>query len=126
MATQKIFYKGFSSRNASKPGGSFMLTNKELVEEDLLNHIFTEYFERPHMPSFGTRIPSLVFEPNDAQVRAIIDEDLRKVFNYDPRVQLQDLTVMSLPDNNAIVALANLLYLELNVVDNLKIEIYSN
>lgn len=126
MTKQKIFYKGFSSRNASKPGGSFMLTNKELVEEDLLNHIFTEYFERPHMPSFGTRIPSLVFEPNDDQVRKIIDEDLRKVFNYDPRVQLQDLTVTSYPDNNAIVAIANLLYIELNVTGDLKIEIYSN
>lgn len=126
MKQEKIFYKGFSSRNASRPGGSFMLTNKDLVNEDLLNHIFTEYFERPHMPSFGTRIPTLVFEPNDAQVRAIVDEDLRKVFNYDPRVRLQDLTVMSLPDNNAIIALATLLYVELNVVDNLKIEIYSN
>lgn len=126
MKQEKIFYKGFSSRNASRPGGSFMLTNKDLVNEDLLNHIFTEYFERPHMPSFGTRIPTLVFEPNDAEVRAIVDEDLRKVFNYDPRVKLQDLTVVSLPDNNAIVALATLMYIELNVVDNLKIEIYSN
>ena len=124
--TQKIFYKGFSSRNASKPGGSFTLTNKDLVNEDLLNHIFTEYFERPHMPSFGTRIPSLVFEPNDAQVRAIIEEDLRKVFAYDPRVQLLDLQVMSFPDNNAIVAIANLLYIELKVTGDLKIEVYSN
>lgn len=122
----KIFYRGFSTRNASKPGGSFTLTNKALVNEDLMNHIFTEYFERPHMPSFGTRIPSLVFEPNDAQVRAIIEEDLRKVFNYDPRVQLQNLQVLSLPDNNAIVAVATLLYLELKVVGDLKIEIYSN
>jgi len=126
MASQKIFYKGFSSRNASKPGGSYTLTNKDLVNEDLLNHIFTEYFERPHMPSFGTRIPSLVFEPNDAQVRGIIEEDLRKVFNYDPRVKLMNLDVMSLPDNNAIVAVATLLYIELKVTGDLKIEVYSN
>ncbi len=122
----KIYYKGFSSRNASRPSGSFSLTNKQLVEEDLLNHIFTEYWEKPHNPSYGTRIPSLVFEPNDVEVRDIIIEDLTKVFDYDPRVQLLDLQVFSLPDNNAIVAIATLLYLELQVTGDLKIEIYSD
>ncbi len=122
----KIFYKGFSSRSASRPNGAFSLTNKDLVNEDLLNHIYTEYWERPHMPSFGTRIPTLVFEPNDMEVRDIITEDLTNVFEYDPRVQLLDLQVFSLPDNNAIVAVATLLYIELEVTGDLKIEIYSD
>lgn len=125
MSKPKIFYKGFSSKSASKPGGSYKLTNKELVNADLLNHIYTPYYSRPHMPSFGTRIPTLVFEPNDEEVRAIVDEDLRKVFNYDPRVELIELNIYSFPDNNALVAIANLLYVELNVTGNLKIEIYS-
>jgi phage baseplate assembly protein W len=125
MAT-KIFYKGFSSRNAGTPNGSFSATNKDLVNQDLLNHIFTEYWSRPHMPSFGTRIPTLVFEPNDAEVRNIIREDLTKVFEYDPRVKLQNLKVLSLPDNNAIVAIATLFYIELNVAGDLRIEVYSN
>jgi hypothetical protein len=68
----------------------------------------------------------LVFEPNDSKTRAIVEEDLRKVFSYDPRVKLISLDVYSLPDNNAIVAIANLLYLELEVTGDLKIEIYSN
>lgn len=123
---KKIFYRGFSTAKASTPGGSFTITNKECVEEDLLNHIWTEYFERPHMPSFGTRIPTLVFEPNDEEVRNIITEDLTKVFNYDPRVKLLNLEVFSLPDNNAIIAIAQLLYIELEVKGDLKIEIYSN
>jgi phage baseplate assembly protein W len=78
------------------------------------------------MPSFGTRIPTLVFEPNDAEVRNIIREDLTKVFEYDPRVKLQNLKVLSLPDNNAIVAIATLFYIELNVAGDLRIEVYSN
>ena len=125
MSKSKIFYRGFSSKSASKPGGSYILANKELVNQDLLNHIYTPYFSRPHMPSFGTRIPSLVFEPNDDEVRMIIEEDLRKVFNYDPRVELLELNIYSLPDNNAIVAIANLLYIEMKVTGNLKIEIHS-
>ena len=122
----KVYYQGFSSKKASNPHGSFTTINQECVNTDLMNHIFTEYFERPHMPSFGTRIPSLTFEPNDNQVKAIIKEDLTKVFNYDPRVELQDLTIYALPDNNAIIAIATLLYIELQVTGDLKIEIYSN
>jgi phage baseplate assembly protein W len=123
---KKIFYRGFSTEAASKPGGSFTVINKECVNTDLLNHIFTEFFERPHMPSFGTRIPTLVFEPNDAEVREIIRQDLTKVFNYDPRIDVLNLEVFSLPDNNAIVAIATLLYKELKVQGDLKVEIYSN
>jgi phage baseplate assembly protein W len=123
--TTTVFYKGFSSKKASLPGGSFTTINKETVNADLMNHIYTEYFERPHMPSFGTRIPTLVFEPNDAEVQKIITEDLTKVFNYDPRVSLKNLNVYSLPDNNAIVAVATLHYVELEVTGDLHIEIYS-
>lgn len=125
MATNKIFYKGFSSRKAARPNGSFSITNKDVINEDLMNHIFTEYWERSHMPSFGTRIPTLVFEPNDEEVRDIVREDLTKVFNYDPRVTLVDLQILSFPDNNAIVAIASLFYIELKVTGDLKIEVYS-
>jgi hypothetical protein len=48
---------------------------------------------------------------------------LRTVFNYDPRVELISLNVMSLPDNNAIIAVADLLYKEFNVRDELRIEV---
>ena len=121
----KIFYKGFSSRSAAKPNGSFSVVNKECINNDLFNHIFTEYWERPHMPSFGTRIPTLIFEPNDEEVRDIVREDLTKVFNYDPRVKLIDLQILSFPDNNAIVAVASLFYIELKITGELKIEVYS-
>jgi phage baseplate assembly protein W len=122
----KIFYRGFSSAQASAPSGSYTTTNIQTVNNDLRNHIFTEYFERPHMPSFGTRIPSLVFEPNDEEVRNIIREDLTKVFNYDPRVKVLNLQVLSFPDNNTIVAIATLRYIEMEVTGDLRIEVYSN
>jgi phage baseplate assembly protein W len=126
MATKnKIFYRGFSSKNASKPGGSFTVTNIECVKADLMAHIFTSYYDRPHQPSFGTRIPTLAFEPNDGEVRQIIREDLTKVFNYDPRVKLLSLDIYSLPDNNAIAAIAKLLYIEFDVTGDLRIDIYS-
>jgi phage baseplate assembly protein W len=77
------------------------------------------------MPNFGTRIPILTFEPNDTETVKIIETDIREVCNYDPRVKLIDLKVLSLPDNNAIIALADLLYIEFNVRDVLHIEVKS-
>ena len=115
-------YRGFSTYDLANRK-TFSLTNVELVKRDLLTHIFTIRGERVMMPGFGTRIPTLTFEPNDEQTRAIVEQDLRDVFEYDPRVRLMDLQVISLPDNNAIIALADLLYLEFNVRDVLRIEV---
>lgn len=115
-------YKGFSTVNWIS-NKTVALTNIDLVKQDLLNHIWTIKGERVMMPNFGTRIPVLPFEQNDAITRQIITEDLTAVFNYDPRVKLLSLNIMSLPSNNAIIAVADLLYVEFNVTGTLNIEI---
>lgn len=115
-------YKGFSS-SVWQQNRSFALTNIELVKRDLLNHIYTLKGERVMMPDFGTRIPILAFEPNDEKTRLIVETDLRTVCEYDPRVRIVDLNVVGLPDNNAIVALVDLFYIEFNVRDVLRIEV---
>lgn len=115
-------YRGFSSANW-RTRRTFGLSNIELVKQDLLNHIFTEKGERVMMPGFGTRIPTLAFEPNDERTRRIVEDDLREVFEYDPRVNLISLSVVSMPDNNAILAMAELMYIELKVTDTLRIEV---
>lgn len=118
----KVFYKGFSSI-AFEEKGAFATANIETVKRDLLNHIFTEKGERLMMPSFGTRIPMLAFEPNDERTRNVVETDLREVFDYDPRVELLSLKVSSLPDNNAIVAFADLLYVEFDVKETIRLDI---
>jgi phage baseplate assembly protein W len=118
----QVFYRGFSTANWLK-NKSFTLTNIDLVKQDLLNHIYTIKGERVMMPNFGTRIPVMAFEQNDAITRAIIEEDLTAVFNYDKRVKLLSLNILSLPANNAIIALADLLYIEFNVTGVLRIEV---
>jgi len=115
-------YKGFSTVNWLKKK-TLALYDLDLVKQDLLNHIWTVKGERVHMPNFGTRIPVLPFEQNDQITRDIIDEDLRAVFEYDPRVQLINMSILTLPSNNAIIVLADLLYLEFEVRDVLRIEI---
>lgn len=118
----KSIYRGFSTAGWADRK-TFSITNIELVKRDLLNHIYTLKGTRVMMPNFGTRIPMLAFEPNDEETRIVIEKDLREVFNYDPRVRLMGLSVLNLVDNNAIVALADLLYIEFDVRDTLRIEV---
>lgn len=119
------FYKGFSTRNYHDTGSGFENYNIECVTEDLLNHIFTIKGERVMMPEFGTRIPLMVFEPNDEESQQIIEEDLLYVFKYDPRIRLEKLTLVPNEDNYTIMAIATLTYLEFNVTKDLHIEIRS-
>ena len=119
----RALYRGFSTTGHLKnPANGFLLTNKELINQDLLNHIYTLPGERVMLPDFGTRISQLAFEPLDDQTLNIVEVDLRKVFNYDPRVNLISLAVQALPDNNAIIAWADLQYIELGVTETLKLE----
>lgn len=118
----KGLYRGYSSYEY-QANKTFSITDLELVKLDLLNHIFTRRGERVMMPTFGTRIPDLVFEPLDGITMDVIEEDLRAVFNFDPRVKLLDLRLLPSYDTNSIVASARLLYIELNLTDNLDINI---
>lgn len=117
-----ILYKGFSFAKW-KDRKRLALYDFELVKRDLLNHIYTIKGEHRMMPGFGTRIPLLTFEQADQETMDIVRADMNEVIAYDPRVKLIDLKVLCLPDNNAIIAVADLLYIEFDVRDVLHIEI---
>ena len=116
-------YKGISFKNWKSNASSLLLTDIDLVKRDILNHIFTEKGSRLMMPKWGTRIPALVFEPNDEYARTVVEEDIKQVISSDPRVKLIDLSVATLSSNNAIVANVTLEYVEFNVTENLNIEV---
>lgn len=119
----RSIYRGFSTRtHLASRGATFMTSNVETVKQDLLNHIYTIKGERVMQPGFGTRIPLLAFEPLDAGTLTIVEEDLNEVFTYDPRVELLGLSVVAAPDNNTIIAVVDLRYLELDVRETLKLD----
>jgi phage baseplate assembly protein W len=115
-------YRGFSTASyLSNKKKGFSISNQEVIKQDLLNHIYTIPGERVHLPDFGTRILLLAFEPLDQKTLAIVKEDLTRVFDYDPRVKLIDMSISAAPDNNMIIAFVDLLYVELNVKETLKL-----
>lgn len=120
---RKAIYRGFSTETALQSKGlTFSTRNVDTVKRDLFNHIYTIPGERVMLPDFGTRIPLLAFEPLDEATLLIVKEDLTKVFEYDPRVELLEIVVLPLPDNNAILAIADVLYVEMDVKETLRLE----
>ena len=116
-------YKGFSTQNFIKSNGqSLFAKNIDLVKQDLMNHIYTAPGERVSMPNWGTRIPFMVFEPNDEKTRRIIEEDLKMVIDHDPRLRLINMKVVSLKDNNMIAAFIDVEYVEFNVRETLNLQ----
>ena len=112
-------YKGFSFKNWQRDK-SFILTDLELVKQDLLNHIYTRRGERVGMRGYGTIIQDLVFEPFDNDTITLASDQVRSVIDFDPRVQLiseEDYQVLPDFDNSFLYISARLFYVELNLVD---------
>ena len=115
-------YRGFSSYEFPKTG-SFKLNDLELVKLDILNHIFTRPGERVMMPTYGTIIPELVFEPMSLDLVEIVTEELERVIDADPRVALVELDVTASVDELTLNAAVTLRYIELNEIDALELNI---
>jgi len=115
-------YKGYSSFEFERIK-QFDIVDVELVKLDLLNHIFTRRGSRVMMPTFGTVIPDLVFEPLDDQTTEILEDELRMVFDFDPRVETVSLTLNVQEDQHTVTASAQLFYVELDIVDNFELNI---
>ena len=117
-----VLYKGFSSFEFQRRK-TFEITDIELVKLDILNHLFTRPGSRVMMPNFGSIIPDLTFEPLDEQTVELLEEDLTRVVNFDPRVPLIDLTILPDFDNSAVTAHVKLLFVELDLVDEMDLNI---
>jgi phage baseplate assembly protein W len=98
---------------------TFILTDIQLVERNIMNHIFTKKGSRLMMPKFGSIIPDLLFEPMDEDTIFRCKSELEKVVNYDPRVKLNGIIVTPVYDSNVLNVTLNLYYIELNVTQNM-------
>lgn len=84
-------YKGFST--LSSKAEHYSLYDFELIKQDILNHFHIRQGERLMQPTFGTIIWDMLFEPMTAETKAIITEDVNRIINYDPRVQINDTNI---------------------------------
>lgn len=102
---------------------TFVLTDIQLVERNIMNHIFTKKGSRVMMPTFGSIIPELLFEPMDEDTIFRCKTELERIVNYDPRVKLNNIVMTPVYDSNTLSATLNLYYVELNVTQNMNLNL---
>lgn len=100
--------KSFTLDDWVETGGNFKITDIKAISKDIKKEIMTEIGSRLYLPNFGTRIPSLVFEPNDKHSLLIIEEDIKKVINNDPRVEFINLKLYTSTLKHTVMADVNL------------------
>lgn len=86
-----INFTGFSTKN--KKAVNHVLTGNDLVIEDLMNHIMTRKGERVMMPTFGSIIHDLIFEPLTFEIKSMIEEDIKGIVEEDPRCEFVGINV---------------------------------
>jgi phage baseplate assembly protein W len=112
-----ILYKGFSTVNRSK---KFRVTDVELVKQDLLNHFSVRKGEKVMQPNFGSIIWGLLFEPMDSQTRQLIIDDVTRIVGYDPRVSLENITIIE--QEHGIQIELDLIYIPSNQATNMSLQ----
>jgi len=96
MARYISKFRGYSSI-----GTSFLSPVRydlDLARQDLLNHFNTRKGERIMMPTFGSIVWDMLFEPLDDITINLIDADVRAIIKNDPRWSLQSVTISEGPN----------------------------
>ena len=113
--TRRPYFVGFNT--VDQPNPPYSLTNIDIVKRDILNQFATPIGSRVMLPSFGTRIYQMLFDPFDEYTKNAIIEDAIRVVNDDPRVSLEQIDVFQQDQALNVVMVLN--FVPEAVTDNL-------
>ena len=111
-------YKGISTVN--NDSNSFNLYDIALIKQDIINHFHIRVGEKLENPSFGTIIWDVLFEPMTDGLRNAIADNVTEVINYDPRVQVDQVTVDTY--ESGIMIECTLTYLPYNISESMRMK----
>jgi phage baseplate assembly protein W len=111
-------FKGFSTVDRIR--APYTLEGRDLVKRDLLNTFYTKKGERLMRPNYGSVIWDLLMNPDDTATEKEIRDDVERIIDSDPRVDLLD-TVIIYMDHTIRIEI-NLKYVLLNDSDTLYLE----
>jgi len=79
------------------------LKNESAIARSIRNLVMTQRGDRPFAPTLGSGANGLLFETVDDMTASVIrDEIIQVIETYEPRVDLIDVDVISIPDENAM------------------------
>lgn len=78
------------------------------VKQSLKNLLFTQFYEKPFNPEYGSPIAELLFEPLDYDTgNDIANLVLEAIKNFEPRVRVDDIIVQPDYDENEYILQIN-------------------
>jgi phage baseplate assembly protein W len=81
-----------------------VVENVVAVKRSVRNLIQTNFYERPFHPELGCGIRELLFENFTPMTRVFLQRKIEEVLiNYEPRIQLQNVSVDDDQDKNRLV-----------------------
>ena len=111
-------YRGFSSVNQSTEG--YALYDFELIKQDIINHFHIRQGEKLSDPSFGTIIWDVLYEPMTENIIQAIAENVTEIINYDPRVNVDRVSVETY--ESGIIIECEITYLPYNISESMRLK----
>jgi phage baseplate assembly protein W len=75
--------------------------NEYAVINSVKNLVFTNFYEKPFNPNFGSNVRALLFEPLDEITSTHLERAITEVItNYEPRVSVTEVVADPIPDEN--------------------------
>ena len=118
MPTASRAYRGISTTNPENTG--FNLYDIALIKQDIINHFHIRVGEKLENPEFGTVIWDVLFEPMTENLRDAIASNVTEIINYDPRVQVDQVTVDTY--ESGIIIECTLTYLTYNISESMRLK----
>jgi phage baseplate assembly protein W len=115
---QSRAYKGISTVDPNANG--FNLYDIALIKQDIINHFHIRVGEKLENPGFGTIIWDVLFEPMTDALKEAIANNVTEIINYDPRVQVEQVTVDTY--ESGIMIECVLVYLPYNISESMRLK----
>lgn len=78
-------------------------TNAEAVKRSVKNLLYTCFYERPFHPEIGCNLRKMLFDLNTDLTGNYMKKEIYNVLkNFEPRVELTDVTIDNQPDYNYV------------------------
>jgi len=118
ITTRTRLFVGYSSVDTSIKQTQY--TDLDLIKRDLINHFYTRKGERVMMPTFGSIIWDMIFEPMTPENIAIIVDDSTQIVSQDTRIQLQSINLVEY--DHGLQLQMNISYQPLNIVESFSLD----
>jgi phage baseplate assembly protein W len=111
-------YRGIST--VDPDSNNWVLYDIALIKQDIVNHFHIRQGEKLSNPEFGTIIWDVLFEPLTDGLKEAIVQNVSRVINYDPRVNVDNIIVDSY--ESGIQIECTLTYLPYNISETINMK----